>query len=139
MSSASVKAAVRGHLAAHWDPAAAAIREANSDFQPGGRPWFELRFPGSRTERQDIGEPDHPLWRETGAFMVDVYVPQGIGADAAEQLGEQVAALFLGRSIDGVECQERLDGVAGEREPAGVPGPWWGLSFGIGYRFQWLG
>ena len=139
MTSAAVKTAVRGRLAARWDTGAAAIRQANTLFDPAGRPWIEVRFPGAAIERGDIGDPDHPLWIETGAFMCDAYVPAGCGEEVADQLADLLANLFMGRAFDGVECHERLAGIAGERTPTGVEGVWWGVSFGIGYRHQFIG
>lgn len=136
MSSLAVKAAVRARLATLWQPENAAIREPNRTFDPQGRPWIDIRFPGAAVDRADIGDAAHPLWEEVGAFMVDVYVPAGAGPDLADALAEAVAEIFQGQEFDGVECRRRLPGQSGERAPEGMHGAWWGVSFGIGYRYQ---
>lgn len=139
MSSHAVKSAVRARLASLWDTDNAAIREPNTTFDPQGLPWIEVRFPGAAIDRADIGDADRPLWDEVGAFMVDVYVPAGAGADTADSLADAVAAIFQGQEFDSIECRNRLAGQSGDRQPAGVDGVWWGISFGIGYQYQSIG
>jgi hypothetical protein len=139
MSSLAVKTAVRARLAALWPSENAAIREPNTAFDPQGRPWIDIRFPGAAIGRADIGDAENPLWDEVGALMVDVYIPAGGGPDLGDALAEAVAAIFQGQEFDGVQCRNRLPGQSGERAPEGMQGAWWGVSFGIGYRFQSIG
>lgn len=130
-----VQQIVTAALTAGWNAADAAIRQPNTTFDPAGNPWIEIRFPGAATRRADIGDADHPMWDEAGAFMCDVYVPVGVGAEMAAALADAMWAIFAGRDLSGVRCDERLQGQSGEREPTGVPGVWWGLSFGVSYRY----
>ena len=139
MNSLAVKTAVRARLTALWDPVDATIREPNRTFDPQGRPWIDIRFPGAADDRADIGDAENPLWDEVGAFMVHIYTPAGDGPDLADALAEAAAAIFQGHEFDGVECRNRLPGQSGERAPEGMQGAWWGVSFGIGYRYQSIG
>lgn len=135
MSSAAVVSIIRGALSSGWDASNAAIREPNTSFDPMGNPWIEISFPGSRVDRGDIGEPDAPLRDEVGAFMVHVFVPLGAGEDIARQIADAVWEIYALKNLSGVRCDTRLPGQSGEREPAGVEGVWWGISYGISYRF----
>lgn len=136
MSTVPVKEAIRSALAGAWDTGAAAIRKPNSAFSPGENPWIEIRFPGALTQRGDIGDSSAPLWDEAGAFMVDVYVPMGSGEEVADALGDAAWNIFKGQNFSGVRCDSRMAGQSGPREPMGDGGGvWWGLSFGISYRY----
>ncbi|NIJ40345.1 hypothetical protein FHS78_000615 [Parvibaculum indicum] len=135
MSSDAVASIVNATLDAHWNAALARRREPNTDFDPGGLQWFEVRFPGSHIGRGDIGEPAAPLRDETGAFMVDVYVPKGTGDQLARNIADAIWEIFAFKDLSGLRCDERMAGQSGWREPEGVPGVWWGLSYGIGYRY----
>lgn len=133
--SGTVETALRTHFAANISTEGRSIREPNTDFDPQGLPWFELRFPGARTDRGDIGEASNPMWDEAGAFMVDVYVPAGSGSALAAAMADEAWAIFAGQEIEGIRCDTRMQGQSGPREVDGVEGIWWGLSFGIGYRY----
>lgn len=135
MSSATVVSIVKTALAAGLDAGLAAIREENTDFDPNGKPWVQLRFPGSQVTRGDIGEPDAPMRDEVGAFMVDVFVPLGVGDDIARAIADAVWEIFALKEISGVRFDERLAGQSGDREPEGAAGVWWGISYGIRYRY----
>lgn len=126
---------VTAALGEAWDTSIARIREPNTAFDPMGQPWLQLRFPGAHIQRGDIGEPDAPMRDEVGAFMVDVFVPVGTGEALARQIADAVWQIYEFRSLSGVRCDERLQGQSGEREPVGVPGVWWGISYGVSYRF----
>lgn len=139
MSSAAVKSAIRDYVADNWDTSVAAIRATNATFDPQGKPWFEIRFPGAAVDRGDIGEPDAPLWDEVGAIMVDVYVPLGSTDAAADEIGDAIWALLRGQEIEGIRLDGRLSGQSGPRETSGVDGTWWGLSYGITYRYLSVG
>lgn len=136
MSSSAVVQVIKSTFAAGWDAASVRIRETNTEFDPEGNPWVELRFPGSQVVRGDIGEPDAPLQDEVGAFMVDIYVPHGVGDDLARELADAAWSIFAMKDISGIRFDSRLTGQSGDREPVGIPGVWWGLSFGISYRYQ---
>ena len=136
MTTSAVEFAVRARLSSLWDQDVALIREPNTGFDPEGHPWIEIRFPGAAVDRADIGDPDHPLWNEVGAFMIDVYVPAGVGAGLASTIADAAAEIFQGREFSGVECRGRMAGQSGDRTPDGLDGRWWGVSFGIGYRYQ---
>lgn len=139
MSSAAVIGIVRSALAAGWDASNAGIREPNTTFDPQGLPWIEIAFPGSRIDRGDIGEPDAPLRDEVGAFMVHVFVPVGAGEEIARAIADAVWEIYALKDLSGVRCDTRLTGQSGEREPTGVPGVWWGVSYGVSYRYQSVG
>lgn len=133
--SGTVEAAIRAHFSANISADGRSIREPNTAFDPQNLPWFELRFPGARTDRADIGDAGNPMWEEVGAFMVDVYVPEGIGTAAAGEMADEAWAVFAGQYLEGIRVDRRLDGQSGPREPDGVSGVWWGVTFGIGYRY----
>lgn len=136
MSSSAAASVIKAAFVSAWDAELAAVREDNTSFAPSeAQSWVQLRFPGSKIARGDIGEPDAPLVDEVGSFMVDIFVPRGIGDDLARALADAVWDIFKFRNIDGVRCDERLTGQSGERMPDGVPGVWWGFSFGITYRY----
>jgi hypothetical protein len=135
MTSASVKAALRDHLDDELGTDGPPQRRPNETFDPQGQPWVELRFPGAHTERGDIGETQAPLWDEAGAFMVDVNVPADIGEDSVSALADQIWNIFKGEPIPGIRCDTRLQGSAGPRDDTGAAGVWYGLSFGVGYRY----
>lgn len=139
MSSASVVNIIRAALADGWDESIARIRDPNTTFDPMWLPWIEIAFPGSRIDRGDIGEPDAPLRDEVGAFMVHVFVPVGAGEDIARQIADAVWEIYALKDLSGVRCDMRLSGQSGEREPTGVPGVWWGVSYGVSYRYQSVG
>jgi len=136
MSQAAVRTAVRSRLEQNWDQAKAKIRKTNESFVPAGMPWIEIRFPGARNSRADLGEPDAAMWEEAGAFMCDVYVPADSGEDAAALLADELAALYQGQDFDNVSCFDRMPGHSGLRQPEGLSGVWYGTSFGIAYRYQ---
>ena len=136
MSSATVAGITKARFASQWDTALAAVKEPNATFDPAGKQWVQLRFPGSREERADIGEPDAPLAEETGSIMVDVFVPANAGDDLARIIADAIWAIFRFQNIEGVRYDERMAGQSGWREPDGVGGVWWGLSYGISYRYM---
>lgn len=135
MSSSAVVAITKTALFTAWDTSLALIREENTLFDPEGRAWIQLRFPGARISRGDIGEPGQPLVDEVGSFMVDSFVPAHSGDDLARVLADAVWDIFGLKDINGVRYDERLGGQSGWREPDGVGGVWWGLSYGIRYRY----
>lgn len=110
-------------------------RRPNEAFDPGDAPWVELRFPGAHVERGDIGEPAAPLWDEAGAFMVDVYVRPEWGEDVLRALADRIWDALKGEPVPGIRCDARLQGTAGPRAPDGVAGAWYGLSYGVEYRY----
>lgn len=135
MTSTVVASVVKTAVATAWDTGVAAVREENTEFDPGGNPWIQFRFPGSHITRGDIGEPEAPMRDEAGAFMVDVFVPRGVGDDLARAIADAIWDIFALKNISGVRFDERLMGQSGEREQEGVAGVWWGLSYGIRYRY----
>lgn len=144
MSTLLAKAVIRDALddqsAALAETYGASIRSTNTTFDPAGAPWIEIRFPGARTDRLDIGETAAPLWEEVGAFMVDVYVPTNTAEDLADAIADAVWGIYRGQDLSGVRCDARMAGQSGPREPFGQgTGVWWGLSFGVSYRFQTVG
>lgn len=139
MASANVETALRNHLAANWDESVAKIREPNTSFDPGAFPWIEIRFPGSAIDRADIGANDAPMWDEVGAVMIDIYIPAGSGSAIATAIADAVWELFKGREIEGVRCDSRLQGQSGPREPSEISGVWWGVSYGIAFRYLSVG
>lgn len=139
MSSATVQAAIRTAFAEVWNVEIARIREPNSSFDPAGAPWVEIRFPGSDIARADIGDPDHPMWDEAGAFMCHVFVPTGIGVDIANAIADAMWEVFAGKTVSYIRFDDRLGGQAGEREDPGIEGVWWGASFGVSYRYLSVG
>lgn len=139
MSSAAVAEAFRDRLAAEWPAGRYPIREANTDFDPGGRPFAELAFPSAEYSRGAIGDNASPLWRETGAVMCHVFVPQGHGDAGLRSLADTLAAIFLRwpDPPEGLTIYRRLPGSTGGRTVQGRP--WHGVSFGITYVYETVG
>lgn len=136
MTQAAVITAVRTRLRDNWNEAVARIREPNMNFAPGSTPWIEIRFPGALNDRADLGDPNGAMWEEAGVFICDVYVPANTGDELAAAIADTLAALFQGQDFDFVSCMGRLPGQSGQRQPDGFGGTWWGVSFGIAYRYQ---
>src|SRR3546814_20562509 len=103
MSQQAVITAVRARLTDNWDVTRATIRQPNEDFDPDGKPWIELRFPGGMNDRADLGEPSAAMWEEAGAFLCDVYVPQGAGEAPATALADALALIFQGPAFTSSE------------------------------------
>lgn len=137
MSSAAVSALVQGRLDAAWT--ATPIRRPNRDFDPGGRPFVEIAFPGAGRHPAAFGDADRSLWAEDGAIMCHVFFPTNSGDATARRLADALADLFLRWEPPpvGLTIWRRLAGQEGARRVQGRP--WYGVSFGIAYTYQTIG
>jgi len=136
MSSAAVAALVTTRLESAWT--LTPIRLPNRDFDPAGRPFVEVAFPGSGVSRGAIGDASNPLWSETGAWMNHIFVPQNVGDGTARQLADALADVFLRWDAPaGLTIFERMASQDGERLVQGRP--WYGISFGIRYEYHSIG
>lgn len=136
MTSEAVVALIEARLG---EFTAAPVREPNTDFDPDGRPFVEIAFPGAGESRAAIGDASNPLWEEDGAFMCHVYIPQGDGHGKALQLAGLLADLFLRWDPPpGLTILERLPGDGGGPRLVNDH-PWWGASFGISYVYHSVG
>ncbi|MBB4267730.1 phage tail terminator-like protein [Roseospira visakhapatnamensis] len=136
MSSAAVSALVLAQLDAAWT--LTPVRRPNADFDPGGRPFVEVAFPGADVQRGAIGDASNPLWDEAGAFMCHVFVPANTGDAVARQLADALGDLFLRWDAPlGLTIWRRLASQEGARTVQGRP--WYGVSFGLTYQFHTIG
>lgn len=137
MSSSAVAALIQNRLESTW--ALTPIRLPNRDFDPAGRPFVEVAFPGSGISRGAIGDASNPMWSEAGSFMAHVFVPQNVGDGTARQLADALADVFLrwGPPPVGLTIHERYASQDGERLVQGRP--WYGVSFGVRYEYQSIG
>lgn len=136
MSSAAVATAFKDRLASEWGRTP--IREANTEFDPAGRPFVELGFPAAEHTRGAIGDTARPLWRETGVVMCHVFVPQGHGEAGLLTLADAMAEVFLRWDPPaGLTIHRRLPASTGARTVRDRP--WFGASFAVTYVFDTIG
>ena len=135
MASTAVRTAVKNRLAAGFTDIPVRLpNAAGADLQMPSTPsaFAQLVFPGAVEDQITIGAPDDNIFRETGAFMIHVFVPKGTGDNQAATYAESIRVLFRGKSFDGVTCEAPFAPQEGER----YGGNYWGISFGVPYYFD---
>src|SRR5262249_38816435 len=128
LAAANAAAAIAARLKAQWTHAAVPIL-APDDLNNAPNPpaaFVVLELPGAVANRITIGAPGDNIFRETGAFMVHVQVPNADPNRGATARGyaDEIAAIFRSQQFSGVTCHGHLT----LAEDTAADGNYWGLS-----------
>lgn len=138
MASSAPAAAIEARLKANWTHAAIPILAPDDLDNPPNPPqaFVVLEFPGGVAEQITIGAPGANIFRETGAFMIHIQVPDADADRAATARGYagEIAAIYRGKQFSGVCCWAPYP----PAEDTAANGLYWGLSFSVPYYFDLL-
>jgi hypothetical protein len=141
MTSATPAAAIESRLRAGWSTAPIYLSTDIENLPDTPAAFVVLEFPGAIAGQITIGVPGSNTFREEGAFLVHVHVPQvnevgqGTGAGTlARTYCEQIAALYRGQQLGGVSCHAPHP----PQETKPVNGNYVRLSFSVPYQWDLL-
>ncbi len=102
MPGKAVVDAVEARLAAGWN--ACPVFGLNQQAEPpaDGSPFLRVDYPLANSEQISIGAPGENVFREEGVFRVVIHQERGAGSATALIWSDQIAALFRGKTFDGV-------------------------------------
>ncbi len=134
MASSSAATAIAARLKAQWSHATVPILAPDDLDNPPTNPpaaFVVLEMAGAVSDRITIGAPGNNVFRETGAFLVHVHVPDALTDRAAVARGyaDEIAAMFRSQQFAGVTCHGHI----ALAEDTAANGLYWGLSISIEY------
>lgn len=134
MSSNAVQTKIDDYLAANW--LATPIRGVDNDLDgpplASLDPWIAVQYPGADESQASMGDPGNNVWREEGVIVVHIQVASGTGKATYLSLGDQMAALFRGKDIDGVHIRS-VSPPNFREDVKAFQGNWYSLSMTIDY------
>jgi len=132
MSTDAVYTTVRAFLEQNWDRGSAAMTWENEEFTPPQSAWIFVAMDDSAYDQISIGSgnPATELWRETGAVLFRVNVPEGAGTLKADQLVSELRALMLGLYLPN---NIRFDSMPTVGRGRGEDGTWYGVWLRCGW------
>jgi hypothetical protein len=136
MAHSSVVQAVEARLVAGFTSCPVFVENTTSDTPGDASAFAILQFPYSRSEQASIGDPGGNWYREEGGFRVALAVERGAGAHQGRQWLDEIAALFRGKSFDGVRTYAPGSAATDDRNEDGV---YFVLSIAIPYDFHITG
>ena len=117
MSSAETFDAVEQTLRGQWSATPLVFENEDWPTPDTPAPWVLVELFGDFFDQQSIGGGPalaDNLWREGGVLLMHVMTPNGTGTREARVLAKQLADLFRGQDIGGVEFKGASIG-AGEK------------------------
>lgn len=139
MSLSAVDAAVRARLATWPNVGEVEVRVLNDirgDTPPGNTPFLVIQYPVATASQITFGAPGLNFWRDEGAIRFVLNVETGSGANQALAWMEEIAALFRGKTLDGVRTYAPTSPVIDDRnDEAG----WFKLSFSVPFDHDVIG
>lgn len=128
--------AFRNRLEAQWTETVMVF--PNENFTPPNppAPYLAVEFIGGTSDQVSIGAPGNNRFREVNGVRIWVMVPSNTGWEDARDMARRVAALFRGKTFDGVRCwSPRL----GSGKYDDVSGNWYGTDVFIPYQYDLYG
>lgn len=139
MALSAVSAAVKAQLATWPNISAVEVRDLNDgkgNTPPGNTPYLLIQYPVATAGQITFGAPGANYWRDEGAIRFVLNVETGSGANQALIWMEEIAALFRGKTLDGVRTYAPTSPVIDDRnDEAG----WFTLSFSVPYDHDVVG
>ncbi len=124
--------AVEAHLRAGFDRCRIFTENEFPEPPKDGGAWLLLQFPWSRSEWSTIADADEECEHlEEGAFRFVLSVDRGDGAHVARAWLDEIAALFRGREIGGLQCFSPSSPVTDDRSETG---DWFTVSIAVPYE-----
>ena len=135
MAHSNVVAAFRGRVTNNWTRCPVqADTNITSDLPP--LPCLELQFPVANGWQQSIGAPGANVWREEGVCLLILKVERNSGADAWLPWVDELAALFRGKSFNGVQTYAPTSAIYDDDNEEGQA---FQLRLAIPYQFDLIG
>jgi hypothetical protein len=145
MALKAVRDAVEARLSAEWNEfpfrfvnqdGETPTPNQNGEVIPGVTPWLRVTYPVANSQQQSLGSPGANVWREEGAFRITIGVETGDGLDRALEWADGLAAIFRGKSFDGVTTWAPSSPVIDDRN---YQGGWYKVSFAVPYWYDLIG
>lgn len=137
MALSAVSAAVEARLAAHWDRCPVrGPNAADGDTPLEERPFIEVQYPVSNASQITFGTPGANVFRDEGAIRLVLNVVRGKGVGEGLLWIDQLAALFRGKTFDGVQTFAPSQPAIDDRNDNGR---YFLLSFSVPYQHDTLG
>lgn len=139
MALSAVSAAVRAQLATWPNISAVEVRKTNDgkgDTPPGNTPFLVIQYPVAKASQITFGAPGSNFWRDEGAIRFVLNVETGTGADQAFIWMEEIAALFRGKTLDGVRTYAPTSPAIDDRN---AEAGWFKLSFSVPFDHDVIG
>lgn len=134
MSSPEAFDAIKNRIADVWQNQTPVAYENDSFPTPDDPALFlYVEIFGTSYEQASIGADPQAQnkWRELGLLLVHVMVPNGTGTFQARTYAKQVAAMFRGKEISGVEFRDMSIGAS---EPGDEDGNYYRMTVRVDWQ-----
>lgn len=111
--------AIETYLASVWTATPVIGVLTDTPRPRGDAPFLLVDYPVTNTEMASHGDPGNNVWRDEGTFRIRVHQPKAKSQLAARQSSE-IAALFLGKTIGGVQCWGSSEGPLDDENDNGL-------------------
>jgi hypothetical protein len=102
MPSKAVYDAVKARLDAGWSGLPVTYPDTRTETPENASAFLVVEFPTSSSEQLTTGAPGANFWRETGTIRFVINSERGSGIADALGWADDLAALFRGKTFDGV-------------------------------------
>lgn len=106
------------------------------DWPNDGGAFIALQFPVVSSERITTGSPGNNVFRETGGARFVINTMRGAGITDGLQWADALAALFRGKSFDGVQTQAPSSTFLDDSNDQGL---YFQMSFVVPYTYDFYG
>lgn len=136
MALSAVSAAVEARLASWTHTPVRGLNDLSGDTPTGSGPFLVVQYPVSQSEQLTFGAPGANVWRDAGAIRFVLNVRRGKGLQEAFAWIDELAALFRGKTFDGVRTYAPSQPVIDDRNE---DGPYFALSFSVPFDHDVIG
>jgi hypothetical protein len=135
MASKEVVDAVNARLAS-WTTLPFVGPNLEGDTPADASQYVLVDYPVANAMQMSVGAPGYNVWREEGVFRLIIHAGRGKGVDDALIYAGQLAALFRGKSFDGVNTDAPSPPITDDRSENGN---YFLIAIAIPYEFDLIG
>lgn len=128
--------AVEARLAASFAGCPVYGVNTQGETPPGGGPFVQVSYHVANGEQLTVGAPGANIYRETGAFRLEVNARRGKGVQQGLAWADELAALFRGKEFGGIQTFAPSSPSIDDRNDAGN---YFKLSVAVPYQADIFG
>ena len=136
MPLAIVVEAVEARLAAGWDRCPVVGPNTKGDTPVNGDPYVQVSYPVANGRQLTVGAPGSNIYREEGAFRLEINARRGKGVADGLAWADELARLFRGKEFGGIQTFAPSSPAIDDRNDAGN---YFKLSLSVPYQADILG
>ncbi|WP_082493983.1 phage tail terminator-like protein [Methylobacterium sp. Leaf106] len=128
--------AVEAKLASEWDRCPVVGLNTVGDTPVDNSPFLQVSYPVANGDQLTVGAPGENVYREEGAFRIEINAKRGKGVSDGLQWADEIAAIFRAKEFGGVQTFAPSSPAIDDRNDNGK---YFTLSIAVPYTADILG